>query len=94
MPIFPDDDCDDAIGRVRFTRVGWPKHGKRVGSEDRQYDHRYYQTVVRFHVKNLGAGSIGCHDASAGFSIATEGQTGIPSFEGRASALDSVGAGA
>ena len=32
MPIFSDDDCDDAIGRVRFTRVVWPKHGKRVQS--------------------------------------------------------------
>jgi selenoprotein W-related protein len=90
MPVLTDDDRNDAIGRRRFARVGWPKHRERVGREDRQYDHRYHQTVVRFHAKNLGARSIGCHDASGGFSVATEGRTGIPSFEGRGSALDSV----
>ena len=94
MPIFPDDDGDDAIGRVRFTRVGWPKDGKRVRSEDRQYDQRYHQRIVRFHTNNLRTRSIVCHDASAGFSVATEGRTRIPSFEGKGSALDSVVAGA
>jgi len=29
-PIFPADDRFDAIGRVRFTRVGWPKDRKCV----------------------------------------------------------------
>jgi len=29
-PIFPADDRYDAIGRVRFTRVGWPKDRKCV----------------------------------------------------------------
>jgi len=94
MPILTDDDRNDAIGRRRFARVGGPKHRERVGSEDRQYDHRYHETVVRFHTKNLRTRSIGCHDASGGFSVATEEQTGIPSFEGRGSALDSVVAGA
>ena len=94
MPILTDDDRNDAIGRRRFARVRWPEHRKRVGSEDRQYDRRYHQTVIRFHAKNLRTRSIDCYEASGGFSFATEGRTGIPSFEGRASALDSVGAGA
>jgi len=49
--ILPDDDRDDAIGRIRFARVGWPKYGKCVGSEDRQYDHSYRERFVRFHKK-------------------------------------------
>ena len=36
MLILPDDDRDDAIGWVRFARVGRPKHRKRIRSEDRQ----------------------------------------------------------
>jgi hypothetical protein len=52
MPILTDDDDrNDVIGRRRFARVGWPKHRERVGSEDRQYDHRYHQRNVRFHAK-------------------------------------------
>ena len=72
MPIFRDDDRDDAIGRVRFTRVGWPKDRKCVRSEGRQYDHRYHHKIVRFHAKNLRARSISCYDASVGFSDAAE----------------------
>jgi hypothetical protein len=49
--IFPDDNRDDAVRRVRFARVGWPKDRKRVGGKDRQYDHRYREGFVRFHEK-------------------------------------------
>jgi hypothetical protein len=70
--VIPADDRDDAIGRVRFTRVGWPKDRKCVRSEGRQYDHRYHHKIVRFDTKNLRARSIGCYDASVGFSDAAE----------------------
>ena len=51
MPIFPDDDRDDAIRWVRLARVSWPKDRKCVRGEDRQYDHRYRERFVRFHKK-------------------------------------------
>src|SRR4029077_830300 len=72
MSIFPADDRYDAIGRVRFTRVGRPKDRKCVRSEGRQYDHRYHHKIVRFHAKFLRARSISCYDASVGFSDAAE----------------------
>jgi len=94
MLILTDDDRNDPIGRRRFARVGGPKHRKRVGSENRQYDHRYREGFVRVHNQMFVLRPIGFYDASGGYSVATEERTGIPSFEGRGSALDSVVAGA
>jgi hypothetical protein len=79
MPLLPD--YDDAIGRVRFARVGWPKERKRVRSEDRQCDHRYHKGTVRFHAKNVLVLSAGFYGASVGFSDAAEGRIATPSSE-------------
>ena len=78
MPIFPDDDCDDAIGRVRFTRVGWPKDGKRVRSEDRQCDHRYHQRIVRFHRENYGRVQSVAMTRPEDFPLLPKGGLGFP----------------
>jgi hypothetical protein len=86
MPILPDDDRDDAIGRVRFARVDWPNDGKRVRSEDRQHDHRYRERFVHFHKETFVLRLIGCYDASVGFYDAAKGHTATPPLGLRGSA--------
>jgi hypothetical protein len=45
------------------------------------FNHRYHQGTVRIHAKRVAMLSIGCYDASVGFSDATEGGIATPSSE-------------
>ena len=45
------------------------------------FNHRHHQGTICFHVKKLSLLSIGCSNASGGFSAATEGGITIPSSE-------------
>src|SRR6266480_7716797 len=82
ISLFPD--WDDAIRRGGFAGIGRPKGRKGTRSEDRQYDDRYEQRIVRFHTKILSPCLSGFHDASGGFSDTTQGWIAtLPSGRGR-----------
>ena len=80
MPVVGDDDA--IIRRRSSTRIRRFEQRKRIRSEDRKYDDRYDQRIVRFHIEILWLCSSGCYDASGGFSGAAEELIAVASSEG------------